>query len=221
MFEDRFFNHKNLNVQKLLSYGFKERGEGYEYSAPILLGDFTFFVTISKKGEVKTRLVERDTQEEYVLYRTEGAEGSFVGEVRAACENVLSDISEKCFDKYIFKTKQAAEIIEYVRKTYGDELEFLWDKFPYDAICRRKETKKWYVLLMTVEGSKFGLEKGVGVEVVDLRISPENAPKIIDNVRIFPGYHMNKKSWYTIILDGGVPTKDILKGIEESYLLAR
>jgi predicted DNA-binding protein (MmcQ/YjbR family) len=220
MFEDRFFSHKNLNTKKLLAYGFKEIGEGYEYSVPILNSDFTFFVTVTGKGEVTTRVVERDTSEEYILYRTEGAVGSFVGEVREACGGVLSDISEKCFDRYIFKSRQATEIIEYVRKKYGDELEFLWEKFPADAICRRKDSKKWYVLLMTVAGYKFGFPEGVNVEVIDLRISPEKVSSVVDNVRYFGGYHMNKKSWYTIILDNGVPTEDILKGIDESFILA-
>ncbi len=36
----------------------------------------------------------------------------------------------------------------------------------------------------------------------------------------YPGWHMNKKNWYTIILDGSVATEDICKHIDESYRLA-
>lgn len=37
--------------------------------------------------------------------------------------------------------------IEYVRKKYGDELEFLWTKFPDNAAWRRKDNRKWYGVL--------------------------------------------------------------------------
>ena len=32
-------------------------------------------------------------------------------------------------------------IIKYVRESYGDELEFLWKKFPDNAVWRRKDNK--------------------------------------------------------------------------------
>lgn len=34
---------------------------------------------------------------------------------------------------------------------------------------------------------------------------------------IFPGYHMNKKHWNTVLLDGSVPTKLIRELIDQSY----
>ena len=37
---------------------------------------------------------------------------------------------------------------------------------------------------------------------------------------IEPGYHMNKKHWYTILLDDSVPLEEICRRIDRSYLLA-
>ena len=37
---------------------------------------------------------------------------------------------------------------------------------------------------------------------------------------VFPGYHMNKKHWYTIILDNSISTSEICRRIDDSYLLA-
>jgi predicted DNA-binding protein (MmcQ/YjbR family) len=34
-----------------------------------------------------------------------------------------------------------------------------------------------------------------------------------------PGYHMNKKHWNTIIVDGSVPTKQLKEWIDDSYEL--
>jgi len=36
---------------------------------------------------------------------------------------------------------------------------------------------------------------------------------------VFPGYHMNKEHWNTVVLDGTVPEPEILAWIEDSYEL--
>jgi predicted DNA-binding protein (MmcQ/YjbR family) len=36
---------------------------------------------------------------------------------------------------------------------------------------------------------------------------------------ILPGYHMNKKHWNTVIVDGRLPNKQILEMVDESYRL--
>lgn len=38
---------------------------------------------------------------------------------------------------------------------------------------------------------------------------------------ILPGYHMNKKHWNTIVVDGYLPKQLILQCIDESYQLVR
>ena len=38
---------------------------------------------------------------------------------------------------------------------------------------------------------------------------------------ILPGYHMNKKHWNTIILDGSIPPALVLELIDQSYSLVR
>ena len=42
----------------------------------------------------------------------------------------------------------------------------------------------------------------------------------IDKIKVFPGYHMNKKSWITIKLDNSMETNTIFKLIDNSYNLA-
>ncbi|MGN1104647.1 MAG: MmcQ/YjbR family DNA-binding protein, partial [Candidatus Coproplasma sp.] len=37
----------------------------------------------------------------------------------------------------------------------------------------------------------------------------------------YPGWHMNKKSWYTLVLDGSVSDDEITERIKESYALAK
>src|SRR5262245_27131552 len=38
---------------------------------------------------------------------------------------------------------------------------------------------------------------------------------------VLPGYHMNKKHWNTIVVDGSVPAKQLKEWVDHSYDLVR
>ncbi|MCH5191330.1 MAG: MmcQ/YjbR family DNA-binding protein [Oscillospiraceae bacterium] len=221
MFEEKFFAHRKVNIDKLSKYGFTKKSDGYQYSTAIMNRQLELSVFVAADGSVSTKVIDVSTGEEYLLYKVTSSVGAYVGEVRAECEGVLTDISEKCFDPDIFHCEQTLAVIEYVREKYGDELEFLWEKFPDNAIWRRKDNQKWYGLLITVSKRKLGLDSDEIVEAMDLRLQPQQMAEIIDNEKYFPGWHMNKKNWYTVILDGLIPTDEICRRIDESYGLAK
>lgn len=58
-------------------------------------------------------------------------------------------------------------------------------------------------------------------EVVDVRMIPEDIEKQVDGIKILPGYHMNKKHWITICLNGSVSMDEICQLIDKSYIFAR
>ena len=219
MFEDIFLRKKAV-PEKLDAYGFRKIRNCRKYGTGVLNGEFRLEITIGKNSVPDTKLTEIATGEEYVLYKTDAA-GTFVGEVRTAVTNILQDISDCCYETAVFKAEQSVALIAYVREKYGDELEFLWDKFPDNAVWRRKDNKKWYGALLSVSRRKLGIPSDEIVEIVDLRIAPEEMENLIDNTRFFPGWHMNKKHWYTIILDGTVSVDEICRRVDESYLLAK
>lgn len=100
-------------------------------------------------------------------------------------------------------------------------MEYLWEKFPDNAVWRRKDNQKWYGALLTVSRRKLGCSSDEVVEIIDLRGTPEELEEFVDGQHYFPGWHMNKKHWYTIILDGSVPSDEICQRIDESYALAK
>ena len=110
--------------------------------------------------------------------------------------------------------------IDYVGKRYGDKIEYLWEKFPDNAVFRRKDNQKWYGALLTVGRKKLGLDGDGTVEVVDLRETPEAVAALVDGKSYFAGYHMNKKHWYTVCLDGSVSDEEIKQRIDNSYIIA-
>lgn len=214
------FKFTRANKAKLKNYGFIETDKGYRYDTAILDGQFTLFVDITENGEVSAKVIDVKSQDEYILHLIEGSAGEFVGKVKADFERVLTDIRDNCFEKDIFKSQQAKQVIEYIRTRYGDELEFLWEKLSTTAVWRRKDNKKWYGILFVLPKSKLGVNSDEVVEIIDLRIDPSEIKEVVDNKHYFAGYHMNKNSWFTICLDNSVPTKTVFDWIDKSYKLA-
>ena len=57
--------------------------------------------------------------------------------------------------------------------------------------------------------------------MVNLKCDPEYAIELRQNYEeVQPGYHMNKKHWNTIMVDGRLSKKQILKMLDDSYKLA-
>ncbi len=218
MFEE-IFKYKKVITAELLRYGFQKSEDDYLFDTRILNDEFTLSVIIDVQGNVDTTLTELETNEEYVLYKTE-AQGAFIGDVRATIAVVLQDIADKCYRPSVYKQEQTISLIDYVREVYGDELEFLWKSSPTNAIWRRKDTGKWYGAVLTVEKSKLGLDSNEVVEIIDLRARPQQMEELLKQEGFFPGWHMNKKSWFTVILDGSVEDEVLHQLLKESYELA-
>ena len=55
---------------------------------------------------------------------------------------------------------------------------------------------------------------------LNLKCDPEFAIFLRENnPSIIPGYHMNKRHWNTIVLDGGVKKRELVGLIRDSYVL--
>lgn len=219
-FLQQILSDRRADPEKLRAYGFRETDGAYLYEQPILDGAFTLRVRVRADG-ADACLIDAATDEPYTLFLVEDAQGSFIGEVRAAYCDALSAVAEACFAKTVFQSGYSQSVIEYARNTYGDELEFLWEKSPKNAILRRKDNRKWYAALLTVSRSKLGAFPDEEIEVLDLRAAPEAISDMVDGKRVFAGYHMNKKHWITLPLDGTLPAEEICAMLDTSYALAK
>ena len=77
------------------------------------------------------------------------------------------------------------------------------------------------VLVYKVAGKMFALAVPEDVPArMNLKCDPEKAMELRDRYEgITPGYHMNKRHWNTVLLDGSVPGDLVREMIEESYAL--
>ena len=202
------------------AYGFRERGDALFYARPLCDGQFLFEAAIAPSGEVSARLTDVQTQSEYVLHRIEGAQGAFVGRVREEYLAALREIRAACFERNAFRADVSRALLDYARERYGDRPEYLWERSPSNAVLRRRDNRKWYAAFLTVAADKLGLPRTDVVEIVDLRMRPQELDARADGVKYFRGWHMNKKSWVTALLDGTVPVGELRNLLDESYRLA-
>ncbi len=75
-------------------------------------------------------------------------------------------------------------------------------------------------LVFKVGGKMFALTSESLPTSVNLKCDPERALELREQYEaVQPGYHMNKKHWNTVRLDGSIPTQEILELIDHSYQL--
>ena len=216
-----FIKDKKMDLKRLEKFGFKLKDNSYYYDIFLLNNQFKMTVKINLDNSIFTELIDTETNETYVLHLLEERRNGYSEKVYGAYSEVLEKIKKECFEDEIFKTDYTNEIINYIKNKYGDELEFLWKKSPKTAVVRRKNSNKWYAVILTLSKRKLNLDSDKLVEVINLHNSPEEIEKLIDNKKYFPVYHMNKKHWCTICLDGTVELKEIYKLIDISYELGK
>lgn len=211
--------NRTIDNIKLIEYGFINNDDNYYYEKNILSDTFKIVIEINKEKQI-SKVIDLSTNEEFILVDVKNAVGDLLGQIKEEYENVLSDIISSCTILDVFKSKQSKSVINYIKEKYNDELEFLWEKYDNCAVSRNKINDKWYMILMKIERNKIcGYGEDI-IEIIDLRYQKGDIDKIIDNKRVYSGYHMNKKSWITIILDDNPNIDNLLKLIDNSYDLS-
>ena len=75
------------------------------------------------------------------------------------------------------------------------------------------------VAVFKIKGKMFGT-LGIDDDIprMNLKCDPQEALMLRDMFEaIIPGYHMNKKHWNTVLLDGSVPLCELERMIDRSY----
>jgi predicted DNA-binding protein (MmcQ/YjbR family) len=82
--------------------------------------------------------------------------------------------------------------------------------FPFDDVT----------LVFKVMDKMFTLTNTDGDFTINLKCDPEKAIDLREHYpSVIPGYHMDKKHWNTVIMDGMVPDELLKQWIDDSYEL--
>lgn len=99
------------------------------------------------------------------------------------------------------------EIRNYCMKKSGSTEDFPFD---FDVLAIRLSGKIY--LLTDIKTTPLK---------INLKCNPDKALYLREQYKdtVLPGYHMNKKHWNTVIIDGSISDNEIYKMIDESYSL--
>ena len=213
----KIFKNKVFVKQKMKNYGFKKEGEKFLYTKKLLDSQFELRVTVSGQKNIEAKLYDTSTNDIYTLHLLDSAAGIFVGQVRAAYEETLAELAKNCCKNTYFMTPQANRLADLIKKTYNDSPEFLWEKFPGFGVFRNPESRKWYGLISNIDKSKLIKGKKGFVDILNIKLDSNEITVLLQQEGFFPAYHMNKKSWITVLLDDTVSDKKIMELVQKSH----
>jgi predicted DNA-binding protein (MmcQ/YjbR family) len=76
------------------------------------------------------------------------------------------------------------------------------------------------VLVYKVMGKMFVLTDLEDFESINLKVEPEMGAELREQyTAVQPAYHMNKKHWITVMMDGAIADKLVFQWIDNSYHL--
>ena len=205
--------NREIIKSKLIDYGFNP---DYVFEKTLSNSNFKA-VIIYEKNTLFSKVIDLEMDEDYVLVDVKTPIGKFAAELKIEYESIITDIIEKCTRSNVFKFFQTKRLMDRVEKRYNTDLEFLWEKFPKDAIYRNKRSNKWFVLLVALDKSKINLDGEGEIEIAVLK--HDNVSNVIDGKSILEGYHMNKKHWITVPLDDRISDEKLFELVENSYNL--
>ena len=226
-FESDIFRKKRVVFESLVAFGFEKSEAGYDYAELILNGDFEVRVHVSLDGQVSAKVIDTDLNEEYLALHVAGASGNFVGQVREAYQEVLERVAEACFEALPFASDQMNRLANHLKATYGDDFDHPFEKYPDFSSFRYPGNQKWYGLVMTIARGKLNLGEEQWsqealddkVEIINIKVEQAKLPELIEITGVYPSYHMNKKSWVSVVLDETVPDELLFALVDNSRAL--
>lgn len=217
--QTKIFQRRQVNFAKLKACGFQQFGSEWRYQQAILAGDFIVDIVVNTKGEVSSRVIDSLTQEAYANVHITSHQGEFVNRVREAYQAVLQSVAEQAFEPLPFVSEQANRLAQFIFQQSQVCPEYLWAAYPHFGVFRHPSSEKWFAVVMNIDKSKLTQAKqALGeVEVVNIKVEREKLTTLLKQNGFYPAYHMNKKSWISVLLDDSVPDEPLFALLQASY----
>ncbi|HAM04906.1 MmcQ/YjbR family DNA-binding protein [Megasphaera sp. UBA4233] len=221
--EETVFARKRWIESKMLAYGFHKINETYILEKPFLDGNFKAILSVTSKGLVTGKVMDRMTQDEYYQLRQETSDGAYVHTVRSAYLSLLKEIAFLCCGDVLFASLQANRLTQAILDNFQVRPDFPWNhsaRYQSYGAFRHSSNRKWFALIMNVNRGVLDKDGNSGqVDIINVKIRPEQAEQLYRIPGIYPAYHMNHKTWISVVLDETLPDERILEFIDTSYQL--
>ena len=216
--EDEFFLKKKFNFEKLKEFGFSIENNTYVYTEYFLDSNFKAIIEIS--DVLKGKVIDNNSDEEYIPLCIESFDGEYVCKVREAYKSILKRIADTCCTNVFFAFEQANRITNQIYETYGIKPDFPWNDD--NGVFRHLDTRKWFSLIMYVSIDAL-LKNGDGhmLNIINVKIDTSKRDELCEIKGIYPAFHMNHKMWVSIALDETISDDKIMKLIQCSFDLTK
>lgn len=111
------------------------------------------------------------------------------------------------------------KVTKYIIEQYNVLPEHPWVKYPDNMAFKAAGTDKWFALIMPVARKSLGLDGIDEMYIINVKAPTDYISFISGTKGYMSGYHMNKRHWLTVFLDGSVPFDQICDRIDESHHL--
>lgn len=222
--EQQVFQRKCFVFYKLLEFGFVKKEKLYQWKTSFMNGNFTAIVTVDDNGHVVGKVFDEMNQEEYVAFRNKQFSGAFVNQVRNEYERLLKSIAHYCCEEFTFMSEQANRLTDWIINEFKIEPDFPWKDRNYQTAgtFRHVDTKKWFALIMNIKwGSLLKNSDNTMIDVINLKAVPEKGLQLQKEIGIFPGFHMNRHHWISVVLNDTHSDEFIFELIKESFYLTK
>jgi predicted DNA-binding protein (MmcQ/YjbR family) len=113
------------------------------------------------------------------------------------------------------------ELAAYLTDAYATAGEHLFVRYPNFLVFRHSGNRKWFAVIMDIPRKNLGLTGEGEISVVNLKCDTRLIGSFREESGIFPGWHMNKSHWLTVVLNGTVEDEKIRFLVDMSYDLMK
>lgn len=194
------------DIERLQKYGFQKKDDQFELM--VMLDERMALNLMIHDQQLTYQCIDQDTQEEYMLIHQMQIHGKYVDGLREKLQDILDQINLTC------QIHQKAEILEWVKEKYEIIPSFPFGQ-EYDVLIEPK-SNKMFAFFAKVKGSYFHQDVPF-VETMTFKNTKQRVKVLLEQPKIYPGYHMHKATWITILLDETLKNDRIFSLLEESY----
>lgn len=209
----RMLAHYQPEAAALRKLGFRKKQGVYTWKKA-LTGALEARFTLTEKN-FAVQVFDPVEDEAYLPFEQDGAEGNFVQGIREQVDRLVQEIITQCCTCQ----RQREQILAYVQQEYGTDPWYPWPEYPEHCPLKVPETGKWYGIVMEIPARLLNLPQPGNVDILNVKLPPDQVEALCDRQQFFLAYHMNKKYWLTVLLDGSVPLARVEQLLAASYTL--
>ena len=203
-----------LSQATLAEWGFENGQARYV----LVEGEFELGMTLSDQ-ELELVVYDLAMEEPYTLFEVASASGALVTALRQQVDDILNRI----LGQQIQDNPLVERLVDYVATTYGLAPAHPFKRHPEIIGFKVPTVDKLFGIFLPVDYCRLDKTstRTDQVLVLNLKGQPEHIVERIDNERYFPAYHMNKRHWFSLLLDAQTDWDQLTSLLAESYRLVK